>query len=472
MYDLILRHGHIVTADARFDADIAVQDGKIAAIGTGLGAAHDVIDATGRWILPGGVDPHCHIEQMSGMGQMNADTFETATRSAAMGGTTTVISFVAQARGQSLRDAMSDYQARAKRGAMVDHAFHIIAADPEAPGFDADLAALVAEGHRTIKVFTTYNIGLDDAGLLNVLVQAKKAGALVCVHAENDAIIARKKAALIAAGKTRPEHHAKSRPRIAEIEAIDRVCRFAEYLDQPVMIFHVSAADGAAAVRAARRRGAPVWAETCPHYLMMTADVLKRPDGAKWMCSPPQRGVQDQEALWTALDWGDIQIVSSDHAPYRHDATGKLSAGPGARFDQIANGMPGLEVRLPLMFSAIVHEGRGTPQDFVRLTSTAPAQLFGLAQKGRIAPGCDADLVLWDPVRRHTYGENDLHDNAGYNPWMGTDVTGWPDMVLLRGQTLVREGRLLGTPGQGQWQTRRLTTLPKGARIGTTLKGS
>jgi dihydropyrimidinase len=222
------------------------------------------------------------------------------------------------------------------------------------------------------------------------------------------------------------------------------------------MIFHVSTIEAAAEIRAARARGAPVWAETCPHYLFQTEEVLDRPgiEGAKWMCSPPQRTHADQEALWQALALGDLQVISSDHAPYRFDETGKLSAGAQAPFPAIANGMPGLEVRLPLLFDAMVSRGRLGLSRFVELTATAPARLYGLATKGEIAPGKDADLVLWDPAATRTYGANDLHDNVGYNPFEGTKITGWPVRVLLRGRTIVEHDTWLGTPGTGRWLPR------------------
>ena len=451
-YDLVLRGGRIVCPDGVVTGDIGIAGGRIAAIGQ-VGAGRSEIDAQGRWITPGGVDPHAHIEQMSGMGLMNADTFETATRSAAMGGTTTVISFAAQAKGQRLRDAMADYAARARRGAMIDHAFHIIAADTAAPDFDADLAALIEAGHRTIKVFTTYNIGLSDAQILSVMAVARDAGALLCVHAENDAIIARARAALLAAGQDRPRDHARSRPRMAEIEAVERICRFAEHMGQPVMLFHISTREAADAVRIARARGAPVWAETCPHYLFMDETVLDRPEGAKWMCSPPQRTPDDQQALWDALRDGTLDLVSSDHAPYRHDATGKLSAGPDAPFDKIANGMPGLEVRLPLMFDAMMAGDNPDPLGFARLTAQGPADLYGLPGKGRIAEGYDADLVIWDNSP-YSYGANDLHDNVGYNPWEGMRVAFRPALVTLRGDVIVADGQCRARPGQGRWLSR------------------
>jgi len=454
-HDLIIRGGRVVTGGAVAEADIAVTAGRIAAVGHGLGGA-EVVEAKGLLVTPGGVDPHCHIEQMSGMGLMNADTFETATRSAAMGGTTSVISFAAQARGQRLRDAVADYAARAARGAAVDHAFHLLIADPGAPDFDEDLRALIAAGHRSVKLFTTYNIGLDDAAILHVLRIAGEAGALTCIHAENDAIIAAARARLLAEGRIRPIDHAASRPAEAEIEAVARMCRLAEAARAPVMIFHVSTAEAVAEIAAARARGAPVWAETCPHYLFQTEDVLDRPgmEGAKWMCSPPQRTGADQAALWAGLAAGHLQIVSSDHAPYRFDETGKFSNGVDAPFPAIANGMPGLEPRLPLMFDAMVSAGRLGPAGFAQLTSAAPADLYGLPGKGRIAPGYDADLVLWDMDRAVTYGADDLHDNVGYNPWEGRTVTGWPVATYLRGQAVMREGEYLGQPGAGRWLKR------------------
>lgn len=450
---LVIRDGRIVTPTGIVEGDLAIAQGRILSVGQPVATAKTEISAKGKWVMPGGIDPHAHIEQMSGMGLWNADTFETATRSAAMGGTTSVISFAAQAKTQRLSETLADYAARAARGAMIDHAFHVTITDLEVPDFETDLAALIAGGHRSLKVFTTYNIQLQDAELLRIFRLARENGALVCVHAENDAIIAEARAALLAAGKATPRDHARSRPAMAELEAVERICRFAEYLDQQVMLFHISTREAVQAVALARQRGAPVWAETCPHYLFMTADVLDRPgmDGAKWMCSPPQRGEPDQQALWTALLSGTVDLVSSDHAPYRFDETGKLSAGPGAGFDKIANGLPGLETRLPLMFDAMVTKGKGGPEAFAELTSHAPARLYGLRGKGGIVDGQDADLVIWNPETTVTYGADDLHDNVGYNPWEGHTVTGWPEHVLLRGETLVKDGVFMGSPGAGRW---------------------
>lgn len=451
--DLVIRNGRVVTPQGIIEGDVAIAGHAIASVGTPVSGARAELCAKGKWVMPGGVDTHAHIEQMSGMGQWNADTFETATKSAAMGGTTSVISFAAQATGQPLARTVADYAARAERGAMIDYAFHITLTDTGVAEFDTDLGALITAGHRSLKIFTTYNIQLSDAEILDIMTQARRHGALVCVHAENDAIIAQAKSTLIAGGHTTPRDHARSRPPMAEIEAIERICRFAEYLDQPVMIFHVSTRQGAAAVRRAKARGAPIWAETCPHYLFMTESVLDTADGtgAKWMCSPPQRTVKDQNALWDALGDGTLGLVSSDHAPYRFDASGKLGAGPDAPFHLIANGLPGLETRLPLMFDAMVSQGRMGAQAFAQITATGPAALYGLHSKGAISPGLDADIVIWDPDKSVTYSADDLHDNVGYNPWEGRTVTGWPELVILRGQTIVQDGAFQGRAGAGQW---------------------
>ncbi|WP_244293904.1 dihydropyrimidinase [Pannonibacter carbonis] len=451
-FDLVIRGGEIVTAQARFSGDIAIRDGRIAALGSGLAQGRKEIDASGLLVMPGGVDTHCHIEQLSGAGIMNADTFETATRSAAFGGTTTTVSFAAQHPGMSLAKVMADYTVLADRGALIDHAYHIIVADISGTNLD-ELAALMRAGHRSAKIFTTYDkVRLDDLSILKVLDTARDNGALVCFHAENDGLIRWSVEKLLAAGLTAPRYHAPSHPRLAELEALERMCRFAEATGQPVMLFHISTREGVEIVRAARGRGAPVFAETCPHYLFMTEEVLDQPgmSGAAVMCSPPQRQPADQEALWAGLQRGDLQLVTSDHAPYRMDASGKFANGDAAPFNRIANGLPGLEVRLPLMFDAMVSKGRLGPEKFVEVTSTAPARLFGLTGKGRLDPGGDADVVLWDPAARRVFGTNDLHDNCGYNPFAGREVVGWPKTVIARGEVIVDEGQVVGTPGRGR----------------------
>ena len=451
-YDLALRGARVLTSSSDGIADIAVADGRIVAVGEVSGSAKEDHDASGKVISPGGVDVHCHIEQLSGMGLMNADTFETATRSALIGGTTTTVSFVPQTQ-DTIAKSIDDYAQRAKRGTMTDYAFHLIVSDLGAPNAIDDLTNAIRAGHRSIKVFTTYNIQLNDREICDVLALSRKEGALVCIHAENDGLIQWMKDRLLTAGKTEPRWHAVSHPRLAEIEAVERMIRFAEFFATPIMLFHISTREAVDAIRKAKARGLPVWAETCPHYLFMDASVLDHPgdEGAKWMCSPPQRTTDDQTALWDGLSDGTISLVSSDHAPYRYDETGKLSAGAGADFTQKANGLPGLEVRMPLMFDAMVSTGNQDGMSFVNACCTRPAALYGLPNKGDIAPGYDADLVVWDQTAEKTFGPNDLSDNVGYNPWEGRRIVGWPEQVLRRGKWAVRDGALAASPGEGLW---------------------
>ncbi len=456
-FDIVIRGGTIVTASDVFTADLGISGETIAALGRRLPEGLREIDATGQLVLPGGVDSHCHIEQISGGGLLNADTFETATRSAAFGGTTSVISFAAQHRGMSLAKVVDDYAALARKGALIDHAFHLMVANPDRQTLEHDLPELIRAGHRSVKLFMTYDqVQVSDEQMLDVMLVARSAGALVCVHAENHGMLKWLGNRLVARGHVGPKFHTVAHPRGAEVEAFHRLIQFSVLLDQPVMIFHVSTAEGAAVIREARGRGVKVFAETCPHYLLQTADELDMPgiEAAKLMCSPPQRGPADQEALWRALALGDLQVLSSDHAPYRFDASGKLSAGAAPPFKQIANGMPGLETRLPLMFDAIVSRdmmqlGAGALSKFVELTATAPARIYDLKGKGSVAVGHDADLAIWDPAARVRLPET-LHDNTGYNPFEGREVLGWPRKVLRRGEMIVDEGSLLASPGSGR----------------------
>ncbi len=449
--DLVIRAGEVVSDGVLRKADIAITDDRITRVGPDLPGGLEEIDATGHLVLPGGVDTHCHIEQVSGAGLLNADTFESATRSAIFGGTTTVVSFAAQHPGQRIRDVVADYAHLARRGALVDYAFHMIVADISGENLARDIPDLIAKGHRSIKIFTTYDkVRLDDHAILDVLTKAREAGALVCFHAENDGLIRHMTARLLADGKTAPRYHAQSHPREAEIEAIARMCRFAEFTGAAIMIFHVSTREGAEVIRAARRRGISVQAETCPHYLFMTGDILGQDRAARFMCSPPQREPDDQNALWEAIEDRTIGLVTSDHAPYRMDGDGKFANGKDAPFNRIANGMPGLETRLPLMFNAMVTTGRLGLEKFVELTATAPARAFGLTCKGEIAEGFDADIAIWDPEAVYTYGDNDLHDNVGYNPFAGTTVKGMPVQVISQGVVVLRDGEMLGAPGRGR----------------------
>jgi dihydropyrimidinase len=457
-YDLIIRGGRVATATDVFEADVAVSGEAIAAVGRGVGQARREIDARGKLVLPGGVDSHCHIEQLSAAGIMNADSFESATSSAAFGGTTTVISFAAQHVGMQLRAVLDDYHALARKGAVIDYAFHMIIADPTQQTLEHDLPALIKDGHGSIKIFMTYDrLRIEDEPLLDILMAAREGGAMLCAHAENHGIISWMVKRLLARGYTDPKYHAISHARFSEAEAFNRLIGMAALLDQPIMIFHVSTAEGAKVIRDARGQGLKVYAETCPQYLFLTADDLDKPgvEGAKWMCSPPPRRPADQDALWTALALGDLQTISSDHAPYRFDDTGKLRAGPAPNFKQIANGLPGLELRLPLLFDAMVSEGRLGVEKFVELTATAPAKIYNLhPRKGSIAIGADADIAIWDPNRRVTITDDVVHDHAGYTPYAGRTLQGWPVTVLSRGRVIVEDGKLSVAPGSGQFLAR------------------
>src|SRR5271167_1234210 len=457
-YDLVLRGGTVATSSAVFPADVAIDGETVAAVGRNLPPGVKEIDARGKLVLPGGVDSHAHIEQVSAAGILNADTFESATVSAAFGGTTTVISFAAQHIGLKLDEVLDAYHELAKKGAVIDYAFHMIIADPTEATLKDHIPKLVKAGHATIKVFMTYDrIKLDDMQLLDVLYAARENRALVCVHAENHAMISWTGKRLVANGFRAPRYHGVSHPRACEAEAFNRVIALAAFIDQPIMIFHVSSAEGAARIRQARGEGLKVFAETCPQYLFLTADDLDRPglEGAKWICSPPVRRVSDQEALWQALALGDLQTVSSDHAPYRFDETGKLRAGPNPNFKVIANGLPGLEARLPLLFDAMVSQGRLGLEKFVSLTATEPAKIYGLhPRKGDIVIGADADIAIWDPKRKVTLGAALMHDRAGYTPYEGRTLRGWPVTVLSRGRVVVADGKRMANPGSGRFLAR------------------
>src|SRR5450631_3876042 len=457
-YDIVIRNGRAATASDVFEADSAIAGETVAAIGRGLAAGRREIDARGKLVLPGGVDSHAHIEQLSAAGIMNADTFETATTSAAFGGTTTVIPFAAQHVGMALPQVVADYHALARKGAVIDYAFHMIIADPTKETLEADLPALIKQGHGSVKIFMTYDLlKIDDEPLLDILLAARDGGALLCAHAENHGIISWMVKRLLARGYNDPKYHAISHARVSEAEAFNRLIGMAALVDQPIMIFHVSTAEGAKVIRDARGQGLKVFAETCPQYLFLTAADLDKPgvEGAKWMCSPPPRRASDQDALWQALALGDLQTVSSDHAPYRFDETGKLRAGANPNFKQIANGMPGLQVRLPLLFDAMVSKGRLGLEKFVELTATAPAKIYNLhPRKGSIAVGADADIAIWDPAREVTLADAMMHDLAGYTPYAGRTLRGWPVIVLSRGRIIVADGKRLAEPGCGRFLAR------------------
>jgi dihydropyrimidinase len=457
-FDLVIRGGTVVTATDSFAADIGIRGETIVALGLGLDAGRREIDASGRLVMPGGVDSHAHIEQLTASGLMNADTFESATTSAAFGGTTTVIPFAAQHVGMSLMRVVDDYHRLAERGSIVDYAFHMIIADPTELTLTKELPALVKAGHSSIKIFMTYDrLKLDDEQILDVLTAARHNRAFVMVHAENHAMITWMSKRLLTRGYTAPKYHAVSHPRVGEAEAFTRLISCASLIDQPIMIYHVSTAEGAAVIREARGQGKKVFAETCPQYLFLTKADIDRPglNGAKWICSPPLRESADQRALWTALALGDLQVISSDHAPYAFDQTGKLNAGADPTFKQIPNGLPGLQARLPLLFDAMLSNRRFDASRFVAWTATEPAKIYGLyPKKGSIVIGGDADLALWDPQKEVTFNDATVKDRANYTPWAGRTVKGWPVMVIRRGAVIVENDALTAVPGSGRFLPR------------------
>lgn len=457
-FDVVIRGGTVVTATDTMDADVGIRGESIVAIGQQLDQGRREIDARGKLVMPGGVDTHSHIEQLAASGLMNADTFESATGSAALGGTTSVISFAAQHVGMSLTKVVEDYHQLADRGAIVDYAFHMILADPNEKVLTKELPPLIKAGHSSIKVFMTYDrLRIDDEQLLDVLAAARENDAFVMVHAENHGMITWMGKRLVARGYTAPKYHGIAHPRVCESEAFTRLIACAALLDQPIMIYHVSTAEGVGVIRQARGEGRKVFAETCPQYLLLTKSDLDKPgvEGAKWICSPPVREATDQEALWQGLALNDLQVISSDHAPYAMDKTGKLAAGKNPNFKQIANGMPGLMWRLPMIFDAMVSKGRFDANRFVAWTATQPAKIYGLhPKKGSIAVGADADIAIWDAKKKVTIADSMVKDRSGYTPWVGRTIKGWPVTVLRRGEVIADGDKLTAKPGSGRFLAR------------------
>jgi dihydropyrimidinase len=454
-FDLVIRGGTVATAADTFEADLGIAGGRIMALGRGL-EGRDVIDAAGRLVLPGGIEAHCHIAQESATGGLTADDYRTGSVSAAFGGNSCFVPFAAQHRGMGVAETLDLYDGRATGASVIDWSYHLIVADPTEAAL-AELPAAFARGITSFKVFMTYDLmRIDDRQFLDVLTVARAHGALTMVHAENSGMIAWMTERLRAAGHDAPRYHALSHPGVAETEAVARAIALARLADAPLMIVHVSTPEGADLVARARLEGAKIYGETCPHYLFLTRDDLDRPgmEGAKFMCSPPPRDAAAQAGLWRHVQAGTFSVVSSDHAPYRFDASGKLARGADAPFDRIANGMPGIALRLPLMFDAGVRAGRITLQQFVALSATNAARLYGLGAKGSIAVGLDADIAIWDPEATRVVRAEDQHDAMDYTPFEGREVTGWPMTVLSRGVRVIDEGRLVARPGQGRFVPR------------------
>jgi dihydropyrimidinase len=453
--DTIIRGGRVATASDTVACDVGIRGGKIVALGEDLGTADEVIDARAKLVLPGGIDSHVHLSQPSGPGIVMADDFESGTRAAAFGGNTLVMPFCMQQKGQSLRQAVKDYHALAEGRCHIDVSFHLIISDPTPQVLGQELPALVGDGYTSFKVFMTYaDLALNDMQLLEVFSTARETGALVMVHAENYDAIRFLTERLERAGNTAPKFHATSRPIPVEREATHRAISLAQLVDVPIMIVHVSNGESMEQIRWAQSRGLKVFGETCPQYLVLTEKDLDglNMEGAKYVCSPPPRDVASQKACWLGLETGVFQIYSSDHCPFRYDSPqGKLVPKGRTSFQWVPNGIPGIETRLPILFSEGVVKGRITLNEFVALSSTNHAKMYGLhPKKGTIAVGADADIAIWDPERKVTIRQEILHHGSDYTPYEGFEVTGWPVTTIVRGATIVRDGALVGSRSAGQ----------------------
>ncbi|TXN82876.1 dihydropyrimidinase [Methylobacterium sp. WL8] len=457
-FDLAIRGGTVVTAADTLRAEIGIRDGRIVTVAERVADAARTVDASGLLVLPGGIDSHVHIAQPSGPGIVMADDFASATRAAAAGGNTCVMPFALQPRGVSLREAAEAYRALAEGQCHVDVAIHLIVSDPTEAVLGQELPALIAAGYTSFKVFMTYDdLVLNDRQILDVFDVARREGARVMVHAEGYDAIRYLSERLEKAGETRPFGHALSRPQLVEREAAHRAISHAELVDLDIVIVHVSGEQAMEQIAWAQGRGLKIHAETCPQYLTLTADDMKGigddpMSGAKYVCSPPPRDAASQAAIWSGLQRGVFDVVSSDHCPFRYDdPAGKLNPRGKTSFRWIPNGIPGIETRLPVLFSEGVSKGRITLNQFAALTATNHAKLYGLyPRKGSIGPGFDADLTLWDPNRRETIRQAALHHGADYTPWEGFQVTGWPVMTIARGRVIAEDGRVLSEPGQGR----------------------
>ncbi len=450
-----IENGTIVTAEGTRRADLWIDGETIAAIGEPVAGDVDlVLDASGKLILPGGVDAHTHLDMPLDDWVSSADDFASGTIAAAVGGTTTVIDYATQAHGRSLGEALETWHGKARDRAVIDYGFHMIVCDLS-PGIEPELDAMVRAGVPSFKLFMAYpgRLMLDDGAIFRVLLRARENGGLVCLHAENGHVIQVLVERALAAGRTAPCEHARTRPARAEAEAVHRAAALAEIADAPVFIVHLSSAEALEEVERARARGVRIEAETCPQYLCLSDELYDQPHfaGARYVMSPPLRTRTSQEPLWRGLANGTIDTVATDHCPFSL-ADKELGAGD---FSRIPNGAPGIETRLALLWSLGVRPGKISPSRFVDVISTAPARIFGLyPRKGAIAVGSDADLVIWDPDRESTLSVATHHSRVDYCTYEGWKLVGLPATVLSRGQVIVEGGRFCGRPGAGRFLAR------------------
>lgn len=457
-YDLIVKGGTVVSASDTFIADVAIANGRVAAVGSINEPAKKVVDAKGKVVIPGGIDVHTHFD-MPFMGATTIDDFTTGSTSAIFGGTTSIVDFAIQKKGTTFRHALDDWHRRADGKAAVDYGFHMIVTDFPAAQ-EKEMDKLVDEGVASFKLFMAYP-GIfmsDDATIFRALMRTKENGGMICMHAENGSVIDVLVQKALAEGKISPEWHALTRPMTAEAEATHRAIALAEIAGVPIYFVHLSAGDAMEEVRAARARGLPVYAETCPQYLYLSHEDYRRPgfEGAKYVMSPPLRPQGNAERLWAGLVRNDLQVVSTDHCSFCMKAAPNQ---PGKElgkkdFSKIPNGAPGVEYRLLLLWDA-VQRGRISENRFVEITSTSPAKLFGLyPRKGHLNPGADADIVILDPNKPHTFSRKSHHSAADYNPYEGVTVKGSIRDVFSRGQEMVRDGKWTGSTRHGRFLKR------------------
>ena len=458
----LFANGTIVTADGSYQADVLVDGETIVQIGADLGAsvtADEVIDASGKYLIPGGIDPHTHMELPFG-GTFAKDTFETGSRAAAFGGTTTIVDFAVQSKGQPLHEGLDVWFKKAEGNALIDYGFHMIMSDVNDASL-AEMDQLVDEGVPDFKLFTAYpGVFLSpDDHIFRAMQQTKKNGGMILMHAENGPVIDILAAEQIAAGVTDPIGHGLARDSRLEGEATSRMIRLAEIAGVPVYFVHMTAKEAVHAVMDARNRGAMAWGETCPQYLYLTLDDLGHGfEGAKFVCSPPLRTRDHVEELWNALKRDDLQAVGTDHCPF--DFHGQKELGRGD-FRKIPNGLPAVEERVDLLHQGVV-DGRLTRERWVEVVSTAPAKIFGLyPKKGRIAVGSDADIVVYDPDRKHVLSASTHHMNVDYSCYEGMTVQGGSDIVMSRGTVVVRNGAWTGPAGHGKFVKRSRADFPR-----------
>ncbi len=451
--DLVIKNGTVVTGADIYKADIGIKEGKVALIGENLSGDENV-EAAGQYVFPGFIDAHVHLQMPIG-DITSTDDFTTGTIAAACGGTTTIIDFIDPQPGQSLRQAVNDRRAEADGRVAIDYGLHLTATNAR-PETLAELPGLAEEGYTSLKLYTTYPaLMVDDGQMLRLMAAARECGILPVVHAENHHLIEYLKARLLAEGKTEPRYHPHSRPPLVEAEAANRVIALAQVTASPLYVAHLTCRETLMAVRQARGRGQRVYAEVCPQHLLLSEDDYERPDfeAAKYVLSPPLRHKSHWEHLWRALAYGSLDAVSTDHCPWTFAEQKQRGRDD---FTQIPNGAPGIETRIPLVYSEGVDKGRLSLQRFVAVCATTPARLFGLyPRKGTIAVGSDADLVIFDPHKEVILSYQDLHQNVDYCPYEGWKVRGYPTVVLRRGQVIVRQGQFVGQVGGGEFLFRK-----------------